>query len=220
MASPRKKSPKKPSKKELRRRALKGWETRRKRELPGKIENERKLIENARKVTGKKPRKKKVKPNPRISADKLQKMLAKERAARKKAEKDIRGIAALAREQIDKRVTEALAIDRAKAKMEADERKRISKLRADAQAQNQAIIEQMTAHFVPTRVTQPEWLHQNMTLALYPSRLRWHKDSMTLRELMYDAERKGDHALEILADRIAEAYNVPIQEVYTLHMSP
>jgi hypothetical protein len=74
-------SKRKTTKKELRRRALAGWNTRRR----NLIAREQKLIETAAKVLDKKPRKRK-KPNPGITPEKLKEMLLEERAARERAE--------------------------------------------------------------------------------------------------------------------------------------
>lgn len=147
--------------------AKKGWITRKKRELPKKIRATENIVNNARKVKGKKP-------NPRIetkgkSVKQLEKMLAKERAAREAAEQ---------------RLEEEIA----------------------------------TVGFVDTR--SPEYLHRDFSIAAHPCRLRHLTEAPDLLETMRKARKKGEVHLGRIAHDIAEWYDVPIKEVYTLFWSP
>lgn len=147
--------------------AKKGWETRKRRILPKKIRKEETLVNNAKKVKGKKP-------NPRIetkgkTAKQLEKMLIKERKAREEAER---------------RLNEEVA----------------------------------TVGFVDAR--NPEFLHRDMTLAVHPCRLRHRPEAPDLRKALKDARKKGLIHLGQLAHDIADFYDLPIREVYTLYWSP
>jgi hypothetical protein len=174
----------KPSKRELRRRALKGWETRRLR----LISREQKLLKNAAQFEGLKPEKPE-KPKPGITSRKLRAMLAVERETREEAEATI---------------AEMLAVWKEEERIEAA----------------QLHIKEITVGWPPTRAGHPEWLRKDETLAMHPSRLRWIDDAEKLMTRLRAAEERGEFDLIDTADRIALQYDVPIQEVYTLHFSP
>jgi hypothetical protein len=65
-----------------------------------------------------------------------------------------------------------------------------------------------------------EWLHEDMSIALYPSSLRHHEDTQHIRGILKIAESKGKKELRRAARIIANSYEVPLREVYTLHLSP
>lgn len=65
-----------------------------------------------------------------------------------------------------------------------------------------------------------EWLHEDMSIALYPSSLRHHEDTQQIRGILKIAESKGKKELRRAARIIANSYEVPLREVYTLHLSP
>ncbi len=92
----KKRKAKKASKKELRRRALAGWDTRRR----NLIEREEKLIDTAVLVTGKKRKRKRL-DNSRITPDKLKEMLLQERSERERLEAYIADRAEVAASQMD-----------------------------------------------------------------------------------------------------------------------
>jgi hypothetical protein len=165
------------TKKELRRRALAGWDTRRR----NQIAREQKLLETAAKVLKKKPRKRK-KPNPGITPEKLKEMLLEERTAREKAEARIMEIY-----QHDARMAD---------------------------------IAELTQDWVPTRIGMPEMLKSDMTLALHPSRLRHVEETLLLQEKLREAKEKGEYEFIDMCDSMAMFYDIPVQEVYTLHYSP
>lgn len=58
-------------------------------------------------------------------------------------------------------------------------------------------------------------------IALQPSRLRHlGRETDKLLTMLRKAARQGEDALDLVATEIAEAYDVPIREVYTLWYSP
>lgn len=66
-----------------------------------------------------------------------------------------------------------------------------------------------------------EKLHQDMTIALMPSRLR-HLGPLTdaMLRMLKKASKKGKRALRKQAREYAEFFDVPLREVYTLFFSP
>lgn len=75
-----------------------------------------------------------------------------------------------------------------------------------------------TKNFVHTK--KPEFLHEDWTLAVMPSRLRHRAETAEIRKALLKAEKRGEAFTEEFYRQIAEFYDVEVQEVYTLRWSP
>jgi tRNA A22 N-methylase len=77
---------------------------------------------------------------------------------------------------------------------------------------------QIAEKWVPS--SEDHMLHRDGTVAQQPCTLRHLKEAPTLIAALKSAERKGPRELRNVATYIAELYNVPVQEAYTLLFSP
>lgn len=87
-----------------------------------------------------------------------------------------------------------------------------------AYAETERIALEETRHFVHTR--KPEYLREDWTLAVLPSRLRHRAETEEIRKELKKAHRRGKEPFEESIRKIAEFYDVDVREVYTLWESP
>lgn len=100
----------------------------------------------------------------------------------------------------------------------------------ELQEQNAALVEKLkelekkttiadlTKGWVPA--AELEWRHRNGTVAINPTFLRHLKETDKLLEALEDARDHGKRRLRDTATQIADHYDIPLREVYTLLYSP
>ena len=150
------------------------------------------------------------KRNPRIVKRRTKEQIRRSKAAKKGWQ--TRRVRLLEDAQIAVQVVKAKKKTTAKSKASA--KKTIKELNAIIADLKKQIAEK----WVPS--SEDHMLHRDGTVAQYPSNLRHLKEAPTLIEALKNAERKSPAALRNVAMYIAELYDVPMQEVYTLLFSP
>jgi len=189
------------TKKQLRQSAasIKGWKTRRKRErrelLETKLLAEKRKVANAKKANAKKG-------SPRITPPK-RKSVSKEPTVKQ-----------LQAELKKEKAARIKAEDRFKAEVDAAFNTRRERLDKE---------DDPFAHFVPTLINHPEWLHRDGSIAVSPSKLRWlpfPEYEALLAKVRERHENGSEEDFEDFADMIADFFDCEIQEVYTLFFSP
>jgi len=163
---------------------------------------------------------------PRIVKKKLSEAKAKLRAEQKRranAEK----ISADTKVKIPRKKKPALPKkDKRRTKLEkelADTRAALAKMTKEREAferelRHQEEISRLTADFVP--MYDMDRIRADGTIAVESCRLRHLSETDELRAALQRADDRGEDSLRDMAETIAELYNVPIREVYTLHFSP
>lgn len=82
-------------------------------------------------------------------------------------------------------------------------------------------IDALTASWVDA--VEPEFLHANGTLALYPSRAREQFLGIVSQQIwdqLHEAIQIGDFEFDRRCYEVADVLNLPVREIYTLYYSP
>lgn len=101
----------------------------------------------------------------------------------------------------------------------AELRQQLLQLQAEKEAAEAQLAEELITHgFVDTR--NPEFLHSDGSIAVHPCKLRNVAEADRLRAALLLARRRSQATFDELARDMADFYDLPVKEVYTLFWSP